>query len=202
MELSALFAEHLPLWRAKIGIVAGLLAIASYVPYIISVCKKRTCPSRTTWWILTGATLCTLKAYSASGDGNALWVAIGDVVGILVIALLSISYGTGGKDGADIVCFVGSTIGMLLWWMFDSPVVGLVTMLLVDGLAIVPTVTKTYQHPEQEDRLAWVLYAVGHLLSVTAIEDWTIAAAIYPIYHSASGSTIVVLTLRSAGKRT
>lgn len=183
--------------RLYAGVAAGMISLVAYVPYILSIIRKETKPSRATWLILTGVVTLTLITSFLSGSRNTLWVVVGDLVGVLLIAILSMRYGVGGRDPLDIVCFSGVVIALLLWWLFESAVVGLTAMLVVDFLAVIPTVVKSYYFPEQEDKLSWTLYLLGHFISILAIEQWVVGVAIYPIYHTLSSGVIVILLLRS-----
>ncbi len=192
LPLQVTFAE----FQSFVGVAAGIISFAAYIPYVISIVKGRTKPSRATWWILVGVVFFTLITYASSGGRNTLWVVIGDFIGVSTIAILSVRYGVGGRDLIDLLCIAGVLIALLLWLIFDSAVIALIAMLMVDFLAIVPTAVKTFFYPHQENKLAWAMTFLGHAMSIIAIEHWILGIVIYPMYHTASSGMIVLLALR------
>src|SRR5258707_594803 len=109
--------------RPLIGQVAGALALAGFVPYVVSILRRQTVPSRTTWWIWTvvGAMLCA--SYYAAGARESIWVPVGYALGPLVTALLALRYGEGGWSRFDRACLAGSALSLVLWGVSGSPLV-------------------------------------------------------------------------------
>ena len=88
---------------------------------------------------------------------------------------------------------MGAGAGLLLWWLFDSPVVALVTTLGVDFAGAIPTIRKAWVAPHTEDRLAWALFIAGNTFNLVAVDRWEFAIAIYPIYFFLASGTIAAL---------
>lgn len=165
-----------------IGQIAGLLSFFAYTIYILAILRGETKPARATWWILATVGLITMASYKASGAEDTIWVVVGDFAGVICIAILSLWYGVGGAEKSDIFCFIGAGLSLWLWWYFDSPFVALVTNLVVDCFAAIPTIVKTIKEPELEDRPAWTLTVAANVVSLFAVERWIIAIWIYPVY--------------------
>lgn len=188
---------HVPTdWKFWIGIIGGIVSLAAYVPYIISILWGATRPSRTTWWILSCVVLITLVTYHSSGAGNTLWMVVGDLIGVLSIAILSIWYGHGGGEWIDFASLIGAIIALVMYLAFSSPIIAMATLLAVDFLAMMPTWIKTYDSPRSEDWFAWFLTTLGHTVSMFAVERWIFAIIAYPIYHSIASGLVVLLALR------
>ncbi len=180
----------------NVGLLAGLLSLAAFVPYIIAIVKGATKPNRATWWIWTTNGLILLASYYASGAESTVWVAVGYFVGSLLTAVLALRYGEGGWSLFDRSCLLGAASGLLFWWMFNSSIVALVTTLFVDFAGALPTIRKAYRAPETEDRVAWALFISGNTVNLFAVEAWSFAIAVYPVYMFLASGTIAALVLR------
>ena len=180
----------------NVGLLAGLLSLAAFVPYIIAIVKGATKPNRATWWIWTTNGLILLASYYASGAESTVWVAVGYFVGSLLTAVLALRYGEGGWSPFDRSCLLGAALGLLFWWMFNSSIVALVTTLFVDFAGALPTIRKAYRAPETEDRVAWGLFISGNTVNLLAVEAWSFAIAVYPVYMFLASGTIAALVLR------
>ena len=180
----------------NVGLLAGLLSLAAFVPYIIAIVKGATKPNRATWWIWTTNGLILLASYYASGAESTVWVAVGYFVGSLLTAVLALRYGEGGWSSFDRSCLLGAGSGLLFWWMFNSSIVALVTTLSVDFAGALPTIRKAYRAPETEDRVAWGLFIFGNTVNLLAVEAWSFGIAVYPVYMFLASGTIAALVLR------
>lgn len=165
-----------------LGIVAGIISFSAYIFYIIAIIKGHTKPSRATWFILAFISVVILASYDASGAENTIWVAVANAGASVVIALLSIKNGVGGSTKLDKFSFLGSLFSLLLWWYFNSALVALTANLMIDLLALLPTLRKSWYNPESEDRFAWLLTFIGNTLNLFAVDQLLFSVIIYPIY--------------------
>ena len=84
-----------------IGVFAGIISMIAFVPYIISILKKETQPSRASWIIWTVVALMILSSYKMSGAVETIWVPVSYFLGPFVVAILSVKYGVGGWTRMD-----------------------------------------------------------------------------------------------------
>lgn len=187
--------------KAVLGLVAGIIALLAYVVYVVSIIKGRTKPNRATWWIWAFMGLVLALSYQFSGAENTIWVPYVEFIGPLSIALLSIKYGEGGLDNkTDLLCLLGAIVSIILWIIFNSPVIALVTNLAIDSFAIVPTIKKSYLRPEGESFWGWFGTGLADSLNMFAVEKFTFAILVYPIYMLVSDLIIIfILLLKKKG---
>ncbi len=164
------------------GIVAGIMSFTAYLLYTVSMVRGKCRPNRMTWMTLTVIGLGLAISYYASGARETMWTALSYFAGPLIISLFSIKYGEGGWDPLDRWCIAGVVISLLLWWIFNSPLISLVANLFVDLLALIPTIHKSIVDPKGEDRKAWALETTSNIVNLLAIRTWTFAIISYPIY--------------------
>lgn len=175
------------------GTVAGIISFGAYLVYIFSIIKKETRPSRATWWILTIVGSVTGLSYYFSGAVDTIWVPVADVVGIFIVAVLSIKYGEGGLNPFDISCFLVSMTGLVLWYIFKEPVAALILNLSMDFVGMLPTIKKSYLEPTGESRFSWLLTFSGNILNFGGINVASFGVLIYPIYMSITSGAVTIL---------
>lgn len=178
---------------AIVGKVAGIVSLVAFIPYLIAMLRGKTKPNRATWLIWTVVGFMLLVSYRFSGANDTIWVPISYVIGPLVVFTLSIYYGKGGWNRFDGCCLFGSGASLFFWWMSGSPMVALLINLFIDFLGAIPTVRKVYHQPETEDRFAWVLACMSSIINLFAIEDWTFAIWVYPVYMCIGNGLITAL---------
>lgn len=182
--------------KATLGFIAGVIAFVAYIVYVVSIFRGKTKPNRATWWIWAFMGLVLALSYKFSGAENTLWVPYVEFVGPFIIAILSVKYGEGGlKNKTDLLCMFGAIISIILWIIFDNPVIALVTNLAVDSFAVIPTIRKSYLRPEGEDFWAWFGTGLADSLNMFAVEKFTFAILIYPIYMLLSDLIIILILL-------
>ncbi len=182
--------------KVVLGMVAGIIAFLAYIVYIISIFRGGSKPNRITWWVWAFMGLVLALSYQFSGAENTIWVPYVEFLGPFIIAILSIKYGEGNfADKTDLICFIGAVFSIILWIISKNPVIALVTNLAVDSFAIVPTIKKSYSRPEGEDFWAWFGTGLADSLNMFAVERFTFAVLVYPIYMLISDLIIIVILL-------
>ena len=180
--------------KVVLGMIAGAIAFLAYVVYIVSIFRGKSKPNRATWWIWAFMGVVLVLSYQASGAETTIWVPYVEFIGPLIIAILSTKYGEGGIDNkTDIICLIGAFASIILWIIFNNPVIALVTSLAVDSFAIIPTIKKSYLRPEGEDFWAWFGTGIADSLNFFAVEKFSFAILIYPIYMLTSDIIIVAI---------
>jgi hypothetical protein len=138
-----------------------------------------------------------------------MWVPITYVVGPVVTSLLCIKFGEGGWTKLDRICLIGVGIGLISWVIYRSPDLTLWINIGVDFLGAIPTIYKSYQQPEGEDSLAWLLFSIANALNLlVAISEiysqpirGTWQMVIYPMYVFLMSAVIYLLLQQGQKKR-
>ncbi len=186
--------------QETLGIMAGILSLAGYIPYIFTTIKGQTQPNKATWfiWTLVGGLLAS--SYGAEGDLKAIWLPIGYFIGPLIVAILSIRYGYSIWTLLDKACVVVALISIVPWLISKNPTFTLVINVLIDSTGAIPTIVKSFQEPDTEDIHAWFIFFVANTLELLAISQWGISA-LYPIYLFFLAGIIVLFLLRGKLKK-
>jgi hypothetical protein len=186
---------------ALAGQLAGILVLAAYIPYVIGTVRGATKPNRATWFIWSVVCIIIAASYWKAGAGNTILVPLCNAFGTTLIALLSLRYGEGGWTTLDKACLLASGISLFLWWMTGNPVVALTINILIDAIGAVPTIMKAYRDPVHESKSAWSVWLVAYSLNLFAVESWTYAIAVYPLYLLVQALVVVFLVYRKGKGR-
>src|SRR3989344_4705733 len=183
------------------GQIATSIITIAYLPYVISILKNKTKPDKTTWLILFLIGIITFITYRDVGANATLGVALANVIGPLIIFLLSLKFGEWWKNISDFKYLIFSLIAIILWQTYKSALVGLMFNLLADFIAFIPTIKKSFSRPRTEDLLTWCLFTVGNIINLFAIEQWKFDIVIYPAYILFAEGIIAILLLVSCFKK-
>lgn len=178
------------------GLIAGIISIICFIPYIITTIQGKTRPNIATWstWLILSIVISA--SYYAAGAINTLWVPVCSIFGQSIIVLLALKKGEGSWSKFDKVCLFFVGLSLAFWWHFNSPVIALVMSLIVDFFGVLPTIKKSYLEPESENLLTWSLYLLTSIFLILAIESWSFALASFPIYMFIINAIIVGFLIR------
>ena len=179
------------------GQIATFITAIAYLPYIFSIFKIKTKPDRTTWSVLFLIGIITFLAYRGVGADATLGVALLNVIGPFTIFILSLKFGEGWNNKNDFKYLILSLIALILWQIYESPLVGLIFNLIADFIAFMPTIKKSFSRPWTEDLLTWCLFAIGGIINLFAIEYWRFNIVIYPMYILLAEGGVAIILLWS-----
>ena len=181
-----------------LGKIAGVLAFLGYIPYLLSIVKRKTLPNPATWWIWTIMGGILFASYYLEGNREAIWVPLSYFIGPTVTAILSLKYGRNEFGNFEKYCLGGAAMSLVLW-QISGPVVARTMLIMIDLIAIAPTLRKTYFKPDSEDPLAWSIIWLANTLNlsvVVASESPTYAAIAYPLELFFIPTSIMILVIR------
>jgi hypothetical protein len=165
--------------RQIISVIAGLLFIVGFVPYIRAILRKEAKPAKASWIIWASVDSITLAGMFVENTVNGQ--ILGAVVGAWVVVAFALKFGSPGWTKLDKFCLGGAILGIMLWKIFNNPVLGIMTSLCVIFIGSIPTFVSAWKDPSREDKLAWTIFWGSCVLAVIAIPKWTLADAAQPI---------------------
>jgi hypothetical protein len=188
-------------WHAISGMAAGILLLLGNIPYILSIRRGETRPNLVTWGIWTTIGFILLGSYRAIGATNTLWLPISQVISQLIITCYAFKYSKGNWQPLDRVCLAGAAISLWLWWQSGLPLVALLMNIAMDILGAIPTIKKIYSEPDSESIVFWWMSFGSSLLNLLAIENFSVAFVVFPVYLCALNITILTLLTRPRWSR-
>ena len=177
--------------KLALGVLALVLNIIGYIPYIRDILRGKVKPQRVTWGVWTILTTIAAVNQVKNGGGYSSLFFISTVVLVAATFLLSIRRGMGGASKLDMIC-LALAIALFAYWatVHDTRISTLIAV-IIDGVGAIPTVVKTYKHPATESYPQWVLAGLGGLLTLFAVARMDWALLIYPAYVFAMNGVVV-----------
>ncbi|HCR11053.1 MAG TPA: hypothetical protein DIU47_01755 [Candidatus Pacebacteria bacterium] len=131
------------------------------------------------------------------GGGAGSWTT--GVTGLLTIFIALISFKYGSKDitRSDVIIFIAALLAIIPWLLTNDPTLSIIILTTVDVLAFIPTIRKTIKAPESETFVSYVLHALRHGLSITALGQYNIATYLYPLALAIMNVIIMLIILKS-----
>ncbi|HBU07460.1 MAG TPA: hypothetical protein DEB09_05265 [Candidatus Magasanikbacteria bacterium] len=168
-------------YKIILGVVAVIIGIITYIPYIRDVINKKTKPHIFTWFVWSIIVSIAFFAALSKGAGAGAWVL--GISALLCAFITVISYFHGDKDYKmiDWICLVISLVGILGWQLTNSPLVAIVMVVIADLLAFIPTVRKGYSKPFEETISTWLLNALKHFIGLLALQAYNLVTCLYPV---------------------
>lgn len=178
-----------------IGLLAGLLSIFAFAPYVRDTLALRKQPQRASWFIWSVLSSITLCSQIYEGATSSLWFVAVQTLSTIFIFVLSISRGTGSLMNASDACMlVAAGFGLVLWAMTDTTAYALAMVIGVSSLGGIATIKKAYLNPGSETMSTWIVSLCASGLAVLAVNtpSWVLLA--YPVYLFVLYGVIVIAT--------
>jgi len=162
-----------------LNVVAGILFVFAFIPYIRAILRGETKPAKASWIIWASLDYIVLAGMIVEHTVNGQ--ILGAVIGATIVIGLAMKYGTPGWTRTDKFCLGGAFLGISLWIAFNNPVFGILTSCAVALLGSVPTFISAWRDPSREDKSAWTIFWVSCVCAIIAIPQQTLAAAAQPV---------------------
>ncbi len=152
--------------------------------YVKATARGETKPNRMSW--LMWAIAPFIGTAAALSDG-VTWAALPVfMVGFMPLFVLIASFKN--KDAYwkletfDYFCGACSVLALILWRVTHQPDIAIIFAILSDTFAAVPTLIKSWHHPDTESGEIYAAGLFGALTSFAAIHTWTFSSYAFPIY--------------------
>lgn len=169
--------------------------MVSTVPYILDIFRKKTRPNIVTWitWtLLTG--IGTVATFAAHEPLTAL-LTLGSALSTGFVVVAGLWHGFVKLTFFDVACQLGALVGLILWFVFNSPTIAIVAAVTIDFISFLPTLVHSWRFPGEEtwQTFAWSTFAVA--LTLLGLSSYTLASLVYPIYLFVADGTLVFVIL-------
>lgn len=167
--------------RVVLLVLGVAITLYASIPYIIDVLRKRTKPRVVSWfnWSLlagiSGAAALSAKQYPSAILSIAIFI---ECISVVIFGL---KLGDKKFDFFDVVCQVGAIIGLLLWIIFNSPLIAIIASVGVDYIASLPTFRHIWQKPHEETVSAFIMSGLGAAFVLAAVHKPHATGLIVPI---------------------
>jgi hypothetical protein len=187
---------HFVFLGAAIGALGSLA-------YMRDTLRGTTQPNRVTWLLWAFAPLLASAVEFRSGVGLRTLTTF--VIGFMPLLVFVASFHNPSAvwkiRRLDYVCGAMSLAGTAAWLVTQNGVVAIVAAIAADFLAGVPTMMKSWSHPESESVSSYVGAVVNSGILLLTVVHWTTEVAAFPLFILCVGSVQVLLVGGRVGPR-
>lgn len=183
-------------WHIVAAVIAGVLGIASVVPYLRDMLKGTTRPNVISWslWFFIQAIF--VAAQWSSGASYSIVLPMVGVLAVGTVVILGLfGYGYKKYGFIDVVCLVLVIGAIGLWKLTNDPSIALWLSIAADFIAAIPTCIKSYKDPESETFNAYLIAIFASVATIFSTTLYDFPNLAWPVYIILANSLILTLIL-------
>jgi len=161
--------------------IAIILTFIAFIPYIRSIQQGKTKPHVFSWIIWASVTFIIFLAQLADKGGAGAWpIGVSGII-TLYVAILAYSKKSDSMITKKDWLFFSIAMSALPFWYFTSnPLWAVVILTTIDLIGFAPTFRKSYNYPYQEQLLFFILMASRNIISIMALEHYSLTTLLFP----------------------
>ena len=161
-----------------------LISVVPFYLYTRNTIRGTTKPNLVTWFFWALAPLIGTYLQLKAGAGlSVLPVFLAGFFPLIIfIVALTSRNGHWRLTTFDVLCGVFSFFALILWILTTRTDVSIFFAILADGLAAVPTITKSWKFPETETAVGYLPGVLNNILGLLVIKNWNFSIASFGIY--------------------
>lgn len=182
--------------KELLGIVATLLTIAVFIPYICSILRGTTRPHAFSWIIWGSTTLTVFAAQLADNGGAGAWPV--GISGIITLYVAFLAYRTQADNSitpTDWIFFTAALCAIPCWYITSSALPAVLLLTTIDILGYGPTIRKAIVKPFEEQALLYVLMSFRNLIAIAALENYSLTTVLFPAATTMANMAVIFLLL-------
>ena len=181
--------------RNTLALVAGLIAFAAAIPYIIDTIKGKTHPNVVTWGTWTLLNVINVAATLNSGAIQTALLAAFTALGTGTIAILGIKKGVKKYTALDIVCQALAIAGIIAWILTDNAAIAIAIAQFVILAAAVPTWHHAWISPFAETWEGFAIALLAGTLTLFSVSTYNFTSIASPLVFLLNSAVIVSIVL-------
>ena len=188
--------------KTTIAIIAALLAVVGNVPYLRDIIKKRVQPHPYTWLVWTIVSCIVFFGQVAKGAGIGAIPTAASEIFTVIIFFFSLQYGFKNIRMIDTVFLCIALLGLIPWLLTKDPTVSVIIAVSIDFIAFIPTIRKTWVHPNTETPLLYGTNVVRHILMLFSLQAYNIATALHSVVMILTNGLMTGIIIGRADNKT
>jgi hypothetical protein len=163
-----------------LGIIAAILVLVGYVPYIRDTIKGKTQPHVYSWFLWAALTIAILgiQLTHHAGAGSLITITAGTMC--VIVFFLSLRGGKRNIVFTDTIVFALAILTNIVWLFAKQPLLAMVLACTADLLAFAPTVRKSWNQPFTETLSFYQLNSLRFALGAVALQQYTVINLMWP----------------------
>lgn len=164
------------------GIFSGIFSIIFYIVYIKSIFKNETKPHIYTRFLyLIIILIIFLWQISNNGWYGSIFSWVWSIF-CFITFVLSFKYWIKNVTISDKIFLILWLISVPIWYFSWTPIYSILLLTLVDFLASIPTIRKTYKNPYSENLQAYIIGLFSLVFSILALDIYNVVNLFYLVF--------------------
>lgn len=176
------------------GVLSFALAMIAYGWILYEVNRGRAALAMSTWFVWSGVNILLWSAMIAQGIFS--WQMTAYTVGTLIVTGFALRKGSWGWTKLDTVVVTLSILAMLGWYTTSEPNVAIVMSLAADTLGVIPMYVAMWKDHRSQSEAPWVVFWIVSVVGLFAVEHWTWAESMMPVWMAVLNGITFSLLLR------
>lgn len=165
-------------------IVGVLIQIIGSWSYLRDTVNGKIQPNKVSWLLWSIAPLVAFFAEVSQGVGilSLTTFIVGFIPLVIFIASFVNKKARWDLTRFDLICGALSFLGLILWYFTKVGNIAIFFSIIADGLAAVPTILKSYHHPESESATIFLFGVINAAIGMLVISQWNFENYGFPLY--------------------
>jgi hypothetical protein len=164
--------------------VGTAIGAAGALVYLRDTLRGTTQPNRVTWLLWAVAPL--LAAGVEFKEGVGLRALPTFMVGFMPLLIFAGSFHNAASvwkvRRMDYVCGAVSVLGTIIWFVTRNGVLAISAAIAADFLAGLPTLMKSWTHPETETVHSYIGAVISMVILLLTVDHWTFDVVAFPLF--------------------
>ncbi len=167
-------------FKIIVAIISIILSLVGYSYYFRDIFAGKTKPHAYSWLVWSLLTAIACVGQLSQGGGPGAWVTSVTAVVSFVIFGLALTKGEKVITLSDKLNLAGAFAALILLAFTNSPVFSIILITIIDFLGFIPTIRKSFNKPQEETLIHYVLAGLKFVLAIIALEKYSLTTWLYP----------------------
>ena len=162
--------------------LAAVISLIGTAGYVRDTLRGTTTPNRVTWglWGVEGVLAFVVEIQQHVGLAALMTLMFGLIPLLIVGVSLRGHHGVWRIGPFDVLCGSLSVAGIAFWAFVNEPTVALVSFVVADQLAGLPTLRKSWLVPSSETAWTFFTGVINTAITIMSLRHFTTAGALFP----------------------
>lgn len=156
-----------------LGLMGTVVLMGGFVPYILALYRKTAKPHAFSWllWGLVNTIVCAAQISEGAGPGA--WTSGVAAFLNISIGLYALRHGERDIAPADWIISGIALMAIPIWFAMEDPLWAVVLVSVIDTMAFLPTIRKSWLRPHEEVATTFVFGFVGFAFALAAVDNYS-----------------------------
>jgi hypothetical protein len=181
--------------KELVGIIAVILVLIAYIPYIRDILRKTVSPHPYSWLVWALSTFAIFFLQLAGGSGSGAYMTLTVAIIASLIFILAMKNSQTKIKPIDIICLIIACAGIAIWLFIDAPLLSIVVLASVEVIGFIPTLIKGWEKPYEDSATLWGLNSLRQITGLLAVQNYNIITMFNPVLWILIGTTFCIVLL-------